>query len=49
MTWEEQEGKLEQIFGQIVADKYGEGASSATGVAADGNMGRRDDDIIYEA
>jgi hypothetical protein len=49
MTWEEQEGKLEQIFEQIVADKYGEGASSATGVAADGNMGRRDDDIIYEA
>jgi hypothetical protein len=49
MTWEEQEGKLEQIFGQIVADKYGEGASSATGVAADGNMGRRDDDITYEA
>jgi hypothetical protein len=49
MSWEEQEGQLKQIFGQIVADKYGEGVSSSTGVDADGNMGRRDDDIIYEA
>jgi hypothetical protein len=44
-----QEGKLKEIFGQIVADKYGEGASSLTGVEADGNLGMRDVDSIYEA
>jgi hypothetical protein len=49
MSWDEQDGKLKQVFGHIVADKYGEGVSFSTGVAADGFMGLRDDDISYEA
>jgi hypothetical protein len=49
MSWDGQDGKLKQVFGQIVADKYGEGASFSTGVDADGIMGMRDEDITYEA
>jgi hypothetical protein len=44
-----QEGKLKQVFGQIVADKYGGGAAFPTGVNADDNMGMRDEDFSYEA
>jgi hypothetical protein len=49
MSWDGQEGKLKQVFGQIVADKHGEGVSVSVGVKADGFMGMRDDDISYEA
>jgi hypothetical protein len=48
MSWGGQDGKLKQVFGQIVDDKQGEGAWSA-GVKEDGFMGMRDDDITYEA
>jgi hypothetical protein len=44
-----QEGNLKQVFGHIVADKYGGGISSPIGVEADGNRGMRDEDISYEA
>ena len=44
-----QEGKLKEIFGQIVVDKYGEGASSSTRGEVDGNLGMRDVDSFYEA
>jgi hypothetical protein len=49
MSWEGQVGKLKQVFGQIVADKHGEGASVSAGVKADEIMGLRDDDISYAA
>jgi hypothetical protein len=44
-----QEGKLKQVFGQIVADKFGEEAAVPTGVIVDGIMGLRDEDCSYEA
>jgi hypothetical protein len=44
-----QEGNLKQVFGHIVADKYGGGISSPIGAEADGNRGMRDQDISYEA
>jgi hypothetical protein len=49
MSWDGQEGKLKQVFGQIVAAKYGEGATFSLGEEVDGFMGMRDDDITYEA
>jgi hypothetical protein len=49
MSWDGQVGKLKQVFGHIVADKFGEGASSSTGAKVDGNMGMRDEDVSYEA
>jgi hypothetical protein len=49
MSWDGQNGKLKQIFGQIVADKHGKGDSGSVGVKADGFMGLRDDDVSYEA
>jgi hypothetical protein len=48
MSWDGKEGKLKQVFGQIVADKYGEGTSSL-GEEVDGIMGMRDIAIPYEA
>jgi hypothetical protein len=48
MSWDGKEGNLKQVFGQIVADKYGEGTSSL-GEEVDGIMGMRDVDIPYEA
>jgi hypothetical protein len=48
MSWDGKEGKLKQVFGQIVADKYGEGTSSL-GEEVDGIMGMRDVAIPYEA
>jgi hypothetical protein len=44
-----QEGNLKQVFGHIVADKYGGEISSPIGAEADGNRGMRDEDIPYEA
>jgi hypothetical protein len=44
-----QERKLFQVFGQIVADKYGGGTSYPTGMEADDNRGMGDEDIPYEA
>ena len=44
-----QVGKLKEVLGKIVAEKFGKWASSSTGVDADGKMGLRDDGIIYEA
>jgi hypothetical protein len=44
-----QEGKLKEVFGQIVADKYGEGASYSAWGEADGNLGMRDVDSFYDA
>jgi hypothetical protein len=44
-----QEGKLKEVLGQLVAKKYGKGASSLAGVDTDGNMRLRDDGIFYEA
>jgi hypothetical protein len=44
-----QEGKLKEVFGQIVADKYGEGNTFATGEAADDFLGMGDVNGIYEA
>jgi hypothetical protein len=44
-----QERKLIQVFGQIVADKYGGGTSYPIGVETDDNRGMRDEDISYEA
>ena len=49
ISYDGQEGKLKEIFGQIVADKYGEGASSSTRGEVDGNLGMRDVDSFYEA
>jgi hypothetical protein len=43
------EGNLKQVFGHIVADKYGGGISSPIGAEADGNRGMRDEDISHEA
>jgi hypothetical protein len=43
MSWGGQDGKLKQVFGQIVADKH------TAGVKEDGFTGMRDEDIIYEA
>jgi hypothetical protein len=43
------EGKLKEVFGQIVADKYGEGNTFATGEAADDFLGMGDVNGIYEA
>jgi hypothetical protein len=44
-----QEGKLKEVFGQIVVDKFGEGTSGATGEAADDFLGMGDVNGIYEA
>jgi hypothetical protein len=44
-----QERKLVQVFGQIVADKYGGGTSYPTGMVADDNRGMGDEDVPYEA
>jgi hypothetical protein len=44
-----QEGKLKEVFGQIVVDKVGEGTSVATGEAADDFLGMGDVNGIYEA
>jgi hypothetical protein len=44
-----QEGKLKEVFGQIVVDKFGEGTSVATGEAADDFLGMGDVNGIYEA
>jgi hypothetical protein len=44
-----QVGKLKETLGNIVDEKYGEGASSSTRVEADGVQGMRDADFIYEA
>jgi hypothetical protein len=44
-----QERKLIQVFGQIVADKYGGGTSYPIGVETDDNRGMWDEDISYEA
>jgi hypothetical protein len=49
MSWDGQEGKLKQDFGQIVAAKYREGATSSLREEVDGFMGMKDDDITYEA
>jgi hypothetical protein len=49
LSWGGQDGKLKQVFGQIVASKYEDGTSSALGEEADGFKGMRDDDIPYEA
>jgi hypothetical protein len=49
ITCDGQEGKLKQVFGQIVADKFRGGAAVPTGVIADDNMGMRDEDLSYEA
>jgi hypothetical protein len=49
LSWDGQDGKLKQTFGQIMADKHGEGDSGSVGVKADGFMGLRDDDVSYEA
>jgi hypothetical protein len=49
ITCDGQEGKLKQVFGQIVADKFGGGAAIPTGVIADDNMGLREEDFSYEA
>jgi hypothetical protein len=43
------EGKLKEVFGQIVADKYGEGNTFATGEVADDFLGMGDVNGIYEA
>jgi hypothetical protein len=43
------EGELKEVFGQIVADKYGEGNTFATGEAADDFLGMGDVNGIYEA
>ena len=42
------EGKLKEVLGQLVDNKYGKGASSSAGVD-DGNMRMRDDGIFYKA
>jgi hypothetical protein len=44
-----QEGKLDEMLGNIVDEKYGEKASSSTRVEADGFKGMRDADSPYEA
>jgi hypothetical protein len=44
-----QEGKLKEVFGQIVVDKFGERTSVATGEAADDFLGMGDVNGIYEA
>jgi hypothetical protein len=44
-----QVGKLKETLGNIVDEKYGEGASSSTRVEADGVQGMRDADFFYEA
>jgi hypothetical protein len=44
-----QDGKLDEILGNIVDEKYGEKASSSTRVEADGFKGLRDADSLYEA
>jgi hypothetical protein len=49
LTCDGQEGKLEEVFGQIVEDKFGGGAAIPAGVIADDNMGTRDEDFSYEA
>jgi hypothetical protein len=49
LTCDGQEGKLEEVFGQIVADKFGGGAAAPAGAIADDNMGTRDEDFSYEA
>jgi hypothetical protein len=41
--------KFKEVFGLIVADKFGEGASLSTGVAADDFLGMGAIDGIYEA
>jgi hypothetical protein len=43
------EGKLKEVFGQIVADKHGEGTSFATGETADEFWGMGAVNGIYEA
>jgi hypothetical protein len=43
------EGKLKEVFGQIVADKHGEGTSFVTGEAADEFWGMGAVNGIYEA
>jgi hypothetical protein len=49
LTSDGQEGKLDEILGNIVDEKYGERASSPTRVEADGFKGMRDADSLYEA
>jgi hypothetical protein len=49
ISYDGQEGKLKEVFGQIVAGKYGEGASYSAWGEADGNLGMRDVDSFYEA
>jgi hypothetical protein len=44
-----QEGKLDEMLGNIVDENYGERASSSTRVEADGFKGMRDADSLYEA
>jgi hypothetical protein len=44
-----QEGKLDEMLGNIVDEKYGERASSSTRVEVDGFKGMRDADSPYEA
>jgi hypothetical protein len=48
LSCDRQEGKLKQVFGQIVVDKYGGGAAVPTGVNTDDNLGVRDEDFSYE-
>jgi hypothetical protein len=43
------EGKLKEVFGQIVTDKYGERNTFVTGEAADDFLGMGDVNGIYEA
>jgi hypothetical protein len=49
LSSDRQEGKLDELLGNIVDKKYGERASSSTRVEADGIKGMRDADFHYEA
>jgi hypothetical protein len=49
LSSDRQEGKLDELLGNIVDEKYGERASSSTRVEADGIKGMRDVDFLYEA
>jgi hypothetical protein len=49
LSSDRQEGKLDELLGNIVDEKYGDRASSSTRVEADGIKGMRDADFLYEA